>query len=66
MNRRVKRLASHDVFLDGIPLGLYVVELDGDIVVNYFPLIRELPFTEFITRPIFITTDNNGQKRINN
>ena len=45
MSRRgfTRRIASN-----GKELGRYVVELRDDEVIDYYPLLSELPFTEWI------------------
>lgn len=43
-----RRIASNGVSLDGKELGRYVVELRDDEVIDYYPLLSELPFTEWI------------------
>ena len=50
MSRRgfTRRIASNGVSLDGKELGRYVVELRDDEVIDYYPLLSELPFTEWI------------------
>ena len=46
MSRRgfTRRIASNG----GKELGRYVVELRDDEVIDYYPLLSELPFTEWI------------------
>lgn len=65
MNNGIRKIASNSVSLDGIRLGRYVVELSGQIVMAYYPLTCELPFTEWTTEPIEMFTDGAGCIRIN-
>ena len=58
------KIASNRVYLDGKLLGLYVVKLCGDKVEDYYPLTRELPFTEWIQRTIILKTDICGVVRM--
>ena len=60
----IRRIASNDVLVDGNRLGRYVVELVGDTVVDYRPLVGELPFTEWFCEPINFITDTSGNLRV--
>lgn len=59
-----KRLASNMVMLDDKPLGRFVIEICGDRVVKYYPLIAELPFTEWIETALELYTDTDGAIRL--
>lgn len=59
-----RRLASNDVMLDGNLLGMYVVELSGNDVVSYRPLLEELPFTEWVMTTLKLSTGVDGVVRI--
>lgn len=56
----LRRIASNRVYLDGKLLGLYVLEINQDIVVSNYPLVREMPFTEWIQSPLKLETDSQG------
>ena len=58
--KTLRRIASSQVYLDGQFLGQYVLEVNNGIVVNHYPLVRELPFTEWIPNPLKIETDSQG------
>lgn len=55
-----RRLASSRVTLDGKMLGLYVVEANWEKVVRYYPLVSELPFTEYLMEGVDIYKDEGG------
>ena len=60
-----RRIASGSVTLDGNVLGLYVVETDSDgAVLDYYPLVGELPFTEWVAEPVALVTDADGKVRV--
>lgn len=59
-NEGMRKIASNSVSLDGIKLGRYVVEIMDGCVMAYYPLICELPFTEWTLEPIDMYTDSAG------
>lgn len=50
--RKVRRIASNMVSLNGRLLGRYAVEICGRYVTDYYPLDEELPFTVWMQKPI--------------
>lgn len=60
MNAR-RRIASNRVWLDGKPLGLYAVETVGNEVERFYPLMEELPFTEWVQGEVFLHTRDDGK-----
>ncbi len=60
----MRRVSSGQVFLDGKLLGRYVVEIKGDTAVSVYPLVSELPFTEWLQMPIFLYTDLDGVVKV--
>lgn len=42
------RLAANRVVIDGEQFTNHVVELQDDILVRYYPLIEELPHTQWL------------------
>lgn len=59
-----RRLASNGVMLDGNLLGRYIVELSGNDVISYRPLLEELPFTEWVMTALNLRTGVAGVIRI--
>ena len=59
-----RRVSSAQVFLDGKLLGRYVVEIKGETVVCFYPLVSELAFTEWLQRPIALYTALHGVVKV--
>lgn len=57
-------IASNEVYIDGSCIGRYVVNLYGNLVVGYEPLMCERSFTEWICEPIKIYLDSTGSLRV--
>lgn len=58
---KMHRIASNSVFIDDKFMGVFVVELYGNRVVNYYPLEKEVAFTEWVNESICLyhDLDNN-------
>ncbi len=58
---RLRRIASHQVLMpDGQLLRQAVVEMKDGVVVRCFPLVEELPQTEWLSGEVTIRKDTEG------
>lgn len=52
--KKVRRIASNNVFENGINMGRRVVEITNSEVTGCHPLLKEEPFTEWTEHNIYI------------
>ena len=60
----IHKLASNNVYVDGVNKKLCVVEYEGNKVKRLYPLKEETSHTMWVEHPIFLKTTNDGDVEI--
>lgn len=61
MQKKCRRIAANEVFVDDNKLNLCIVEIDSAIVTNYYQFNEEQPNTEWVGGIITLKRDEAGQ-----
>ena len=59
---RTRRIACHELIMpDGQRLTHYVVEISNGYMVNHYPLLQEIPNTEWLVGQVFLKESDHGK-----